>query len=84
MFSRCYFSYGVFYELFFCFVGFVLLQQYLENRLKYLATEKAEGRNPYPHKFAVTMSIDQYIKEYEGLGDGQHLEDVSVSLAGSH
>ncbi|CAL5184507.1 unnamed protein product [Lathyrus oleraceus] len=56
--------------------------QYLENRLKYLATEKAEGRNPYPHKFAVTMSIDQYIKEYEGLGDGQHLEDVSVSLAG--
>ncbi|CAK8531834.1 unnamed protein product [Lathyrus sativus] len=56
--------------------------QYLENRLKHLAAEKAEGRNPYPHKFAVTMSIDQYIKEYEGLSDGQHLEDVSVSLAG--
>ncbi|KAL5097256.1 hypothetical protein RYX36_001583 [Vicia faba] len=56
--------------------------QYLENRLKYLATEKADGRNPYPHKFSVTMSIEQYIKEYEGLSDGQHLEDVSVSLAG--
>ncbi|XP_058723371.1 lysine--tRNA ligase [Vicia villosa] len=56
--------------------------QYLENRLKHFATEKAEGRNPYPHKFHVTVSIEQYIKEYEGLSDGQHLEDVSVSLAG--
>ncbi|KAG4383781.1 hypothetical protein AAZX31_13G136600 [Glycine max] len=56
--------------------------QYLENRLKYLAVQKAEGNNPYPHKFSVTMSLDQYIKEYGGLSNGQHLEDVSVSLAG--
>ncbi|KAK2449251.1 Class II aminoacyl-tRNA and biotin synthetases superfamily protein [Trifolium repens] len=56
--------------------------QYLENRLKYLATEKKEGRNPYPHKFYVTLSIEQYIKEYGSLSEGQHLEDVSVSLAG--
>ncbi|QCE13428.1 lysyl-tRNA synthetase [Vigna unguiculata] len=57
--------------------------QYLENRLKYLAVQKAEGRNPYPHKFFVTMSLDEYIKEYGGLSEGQHLEDVSVSLSGS-
>ncbi|KHN03344.1 Lysine--tRNA ligase [Glycine soja] len=57
--------------------------QYLENRLKYLAVQKTEGKNPYPHKFFVTMSIDQYIKEYGGLSNGQHIEDVSVSLAGS-
>ncbi|KAK7354718.1 hypothetical protein VNO80_20186 [Phaseolus coccineus] len=56
--------------------------QYLENRLKYLAVQKAEGRNPYPHKFFVTMSLDEYIKEYGGLSEGQHLEDVSVSLSG--
>ncbi|TKY71783.1 Lysine--tRNA ligase [Spatholobus suberectus] len=56
--------------------------QYLESRLKYLAVQKAEAKNPYPHKFFVTMPIDQYIKEYGGLSDGQHLEDVSVSLAG--
>ncbi|KAK7387924.1 hypothetical protein VNO78_22722 [Psophocarpus tetragonolobus] len=56
--------------------------QYLENRLKYLAIQKTEGKNPYPHKFFVTMSIDQYIKEYGSLSNGQHLEDVSVSLAG--
>ncbi|XP_068483014.1 lysine--tRNA ligase, cytoplasmic-like isoform X2 [Phaseolus vulgaris] len=56
--------------------------QYLENRLKYLAVQKAEGRNPYPHKFFVTMSLDEYIKEYGGLSEGQHLEDVSASLSG--
>ncbi|KAK7413019.1 hypothetical protein VNO78_04842 [Psophocarpus tetragonolobus] len=56
--------------------------QYLENRLKYLAVQKAEGKNLYPHKFFVTMSIDEYINEYGGLSEGQHLEDVSVSLAG--
>ncbi|GAU39075.1 hypothetical protein TSUD_321460 [Trifolium subterraneum] len=56
--------------------------QYLENRLKYLATEKNNGNNPYPHKFSVTSSIEEYIKEYGSLNDGQHLDDVSVSLAG--
>ncbi|XP_047152002.1 lysine--tRNA ligase, cytoplasmic-like [Vigna umbellata] len=56
--------------------------QYLENRLRYLAVQKAEGRNPYPHKFFVTMALDEYIKEYGGLSEGQHLEDVSVSLSG--
>ncbi|RDY01691.1 Lysine--tRNA ligase, cytoplasmic, partial [Mucuna pruriens] len=56
--------------------------QYLENRLKHLAIQKEEGKNPYPHKFFVTLSIDEYIKEYGGLSDGQHLQDVSVSLSG--
>ncbi|KAE9594305.1 putative lysine--tRNA ligase [Lupinus albus] len=56
--------------------------QYHENRLKYLVAQKAEGNNPYPHKFFVTLSIDQYIKKYGGLSDGEHLEDVSVSLSG--
>ncbi|KAJ1433468.1 OB-fold nucleic acid binding domain, AA-tRNA synthetase-type [Sesbania bispinosa] len=56
--------------------------QYHENRLKFLAAQKAEGSNPYPHKFNVSMSIDQYINKYGGLSNGEHLEDVSVSLAG--
>ncbi|KAK2406935.1 lysine--tRNA ligase, cytoplasmic [Trifolium repens] len=57
-------------------------KQYLENRLAYIASEKKEGKNPYPHKFSVTSSVEQYIKEYGGLSNGQQLEDVSVSLAG--
>lgn len=58
-------------------------QQYHENRLKYLEAEKAEGKNPYPHKFAVSLSISEYIDKYGGIGNGEHLEDVSVSLAGN-
>ncbi|GAU48116.1 hypothetical protein TSUD_351220 [Trifolium subterraneum] len=57
--------------------------QYRENRLKYLASLKTEGHNPYSHKFRVSMLIAQYIDRYRGLSDGEHLEDVSVSLAGS-
>ncbi|KAJ7964773.1 Lysine--tRNA ligase [Quillaja saponaria] len=55
--------------------------QYYLNRLKYLEAEK-KGGNPYPHKFHVSMSIIEYIEKYGGLGNGEHLEDVKVSLAG--
>lgn len=60
------------------------LQQYFENRLKTLATQKAAGMNPYPHKFHVSMSILEYIEKYESLNSGDHLEDVQVSLAGEY
>ncbi|KAG9457264.1 hypothetical protein H6P81_001772 [Aristolochia fimbriata] len=56
--------------------------QFLENRLKALATQKAAGVNPYPHKFHVSMSIPEYVDKYGTLNSGDHLEDVNVSLAG--
>ncbi|XP_043695520.1 lysine--tRNA ligase, cytoplasmic isoform X2 [Telopea speciosissima] len=56
--------------------------QYFENRLRVLAAQKAAEKNPYPHKFFVSMSIPEYIEKYEGLNSGDHLEDVQVSLAG--
>ncbi|EXB55381.1 Lysine--tRNA ligase [Morus notabilis] len=56
--------------------------QYFENRIKYLEAQKKEGRNPYPHKFFVSMSILEYVEKYGGLSNGEHQEDVSVSLAG--
>eukprot|EP00262_Sarcandra_glabra_P015773 TRINITY_DN4952_c0_g1_i1.p1 TRINITY_DN4952_c0_g1~~TRINITY_DN4952_c0_g1_i1.p1 ORF type:complete len:629 (-),score=136.26 TRINITY_DN4952_c0_g1_i1:178-1986(-) len=56
--------------------------QYFENRLKVLASQKAAGMNPYPHKFFVSMSITEYIDKYGNLSSGDHLEDVTVSLAG--
>lgn len=58
------------------------LQQYYENRLKYLAAQKATGGEPYPHKFPVSMSVVEYIDKYGGLNNGEHLEDVTVNLAG--
>ncbi|KAL5549236.1 hypothetical protein UlMin_004467 [Ulmus minor] len=56
--------------------------QYFENRIKYLAAQKEEGRNPYPHKFFVTLSILEYIEKFGGLGNGEHQVDTTVSLAG--
>ncbi|XP_037492433.1 lysine--tRNA ligase, cytoplasmic, partial [Jatropha curcas] len=56
--------------------------QYFENRLKYLASQKDNGINPYPHKFFVSKSIAKYIEEYGGIIDGKHSEDVTESLAG--
>jgi len=50
--------------------------------LKYLAAEKAKGENPYPHKFAVSMSIPKYIETYGSLNNGDHVENAEESLAG--
>ncbi|AES92282.2 hypothetical protein MTR_4g127780 [Medicago truncatula] len=32
---------------------------YTENRLKYLASQKTEGNDPYPHKLSVPITILQ-------------------------
>lgn len=51
--------------------------------MKYLAAQKAEGCNPYPHKFFVSLTIPEYIEKYRGLSNGEHQEDVTESLAGT-
>ncbi|KAL5836337.1 hypothetical protein ACOSQ4_015834 [Xanthoceras sorbifolium] len=56
--------------------------QYFENRLKYLAAQKSDGKNPYPHKFFATLTILEYIEKYESLNNGEHLASETVSLAG--
>ncbi|KAF7806646.1 lysine--tRNA ligase, cytoplasmic-like [Senna tora] len=56
--------------------------QYHENRLKYLAAQKSDRNERYPHKFSVSISIKEYIEKYGGLSDGEHLEKIIVSLAG--
>ncbi|KAL6557112.1 hypothetical protein OROMI_017462 [Orobanche minor] len=52
--------------------------QYFENRLKYLSLIE----NAYPHKFNVTMSDQTYLETFKGLENGEHKEDITVSLAG--
>ncbi|KAL0430166.1 UNVERIFIED_CONTAM: Lysine--tRNA ligase, cytoplasmic [Sesamum radiatum] len=56
--------------------------QYYENRLKALAAQKAAGINPYPHKFECKLTIPEYVKKYESLNSGDHLEDVEERIAG--
>lgn len=44
---------------------------------------KQNNKNPYPHKFNVTISINEFIRKYSHLESGQHLNDVTVSVAGN-
>ncbi|PIN23717.1 Lysyl-tRNA synthetase (class II) [Handroanthus impetiginosus] len=56
--------------------------QYYENRLRALSAQKEAGINPYPHKFEANLSIPEYVKKYESLNSGDHLEDVEERIAG--
>ncbi|RHY30314.1 hypothetical protein DYB32_004417 [Aphanomyces invadans] len=55
---------------------------YFENRTKLLAELEAEGVNPYPHKFSVTISVPDFVKTYHGVEAGSHLDGTVVSVAG--
>lgn len=55
---------------------------YFNNRVRALAASKSSGANPYPHKFAVSVSIPEYVKEYGYLSNGEHKEETIVSVAG--
>jgi len=56
---------------------------YHANRLKFVEGRKEKGNNPYPHKFNVDMSVKDFIAKYnDGIADGEHLDEVTVSLAG--
>jgi lysyl-tRNA synthetase, class II len=43
---------------------------------------RAQGTDPYPHKFHVTTSLPAYVAEYASLEAGTQREDVTVSIAG--
>ncbi|XP_050670073.1 lysine--tRNA ligase isoform X2 [Leptidea sinapis] len=38
--------------------------------------------HPYPHKFVVTISLEEFIEKYNDLNSGDVLENVTVSIAG--
>lgn len=38
--------------------------------------------HPYPHKFTVTISLEEFIEKYNNLSNGEVLDKVTVSLAG--
>ena len=46
-----------------------------------MASLKAAGESPYPHKFHVTISLTDFIEKYENIDAGQTLPDL-VSVAG--
>lgn len=57
--------------------------QYFEIRsrqINELRTSKTP--NPYPHKFHVSIRIDQFVEKYAYLKRGDELKDEKVSIAG--
>lgn len=44
--------------------------------------KKNERTHPYPHKFHVSSSLEDFIKKYEGLKDAETLENELLSVAG--
>lgn len=43
--------------------------------------KKTPATHPYPHKFNVTLSLENFIEKYNNINDGETL-DVTVSVAG--
>ncbi|KDD74634.1 class II (D, K and N) tRNA synthetase [Helicosporidium sp. ATCC 50920] len=56
--------------------------KYFENRVRAVQAAKAEGRNPYPHKFHASMQLPAYVAKFQTLEDGQQLTDETISVAG--
>lgn len=57
--------------------------QYIENRKASVRALKDAGKNPYPHKFQVSMTVPEFVNKFaDSLEAGQQLDDTLVSLAG--
>ncbi|XP_035871176.1 lysine--tRNA ligase-like [Phyllostomus discolor] len=56
--------------------------QYYKIRSHAVQQLKANGEDPYPHKFHVDISLTHFIQEYSHLQPGDHLSDVTLKVAG--
>lgn len=43
---------------------------------------RANGDNPFPHKFDVSISLAAFIEKYKDLEKDAVLEDITVNVAG--
>jgi len=43
---------------------------------------KKDGEEPYPHKFNVTISLEEFIEKFSSLAESQILHDEKCSVAG--
>ena len=43
--------------------------------------KQIDGQHPYPHKFDVTLSLVDFVENYNHLNAGEKMEDL-VSVAG--
>lgn len=57
--------------------------QYYERRVRGVASAKAAGRYPYPHKFHISTYLPEYVAKYKDLEPGAKLTEDRVSVAGA-
>jgi len=50
--------------------------------LQTIAQMKKDGEVPYPHKFNVTISLEEFIEKFNFLAETQILHDEPCSVAG--
>ncbi|KAF0289708.1 Lysine--tRNA ligase [Amphibalanus amphitrite] len=62
--------------------GELTANEYYKMRVAGVTTAKEAGQNPFPHKFHVTTSLQEFISTYGSIEDGSVVEDVTVSVAG--
>lgn len=43
---------------------------------------KKDGEEPYPHKFNVTISLEEFIEKFNSLAETEILHDKQYSVAG--
>jgi len=63
-------------------ICFLFEKEFFRLRTTALQQLRDAGENPYPHKFTVTSSLQDFIQKYDHLKEGEILEDVIVSVAG--
>lgn len=56
--------------------------QYYKIRSHAIQQLKGTNEDPYPHKFHVDLSLSDFIERYSHLQPGDHLTDITVSVAG--
>eukprot|EP01064_Diplonema_japonicum_P016141 TRINITY_DN24154_c0_g1_i1.p1 TRINITY_DN24154_c0_g1~~TRINITY_DN24154_c0_g1_i1.p1 ORF type:complete len:623 (+),score=235.95 TRINITY_DN24154_c0_g1_i1:79-1869(+) len=55
---------------------------YLAERMA-LIEKLGEKKDAYPHKFATTCTVEEYVKKYaEAVGEGERLDDKPEAIAG--
>jgi lysyl-tRNA synthetase class 2 len=62
--------------------AFLLSQEYRRMRIAQIEDTRAQGINPFPHKYHVDISLVDYVAKYTYLKVDDLLENVTVSVAG--
>lgn len=60
------------------------MQEYFKLRTQAVAQLRESGEEPYPHKFKVTTSLQEFIEKYESLETNVTLDNVTVTVAGKN